>query len=224
MTKINQTSEDLDRHLREQLHFLSESAESYDKGYEAEAKRMAVCLRILLHDNPPNSVSLLEQLGLKSTAKFYDSALPSRPGELNMGASLIVIPAQNNAKAIPFLDDSPPGTSGLVSFDEYWNRPVLYAGGKHFTRKELVKLVADQDGGAHIDPSLNEEYANLSRNDSFGWKAGSNDAPSDPVKFSELASIRQITHEILRTLEPDYPHKPMPTVEGPLMFPRIFFG
>ncbi len=225
MPKIQQTQEDLEKHLAEQLHFLSASADSYDNGFEAEAKRMAVCLRILLHDNPKSgSVSLLEQLGIKSKTQFYDSAIPSRPGMLNMGASLVVIPAKNNAKAIPFLDDSPPGTSGMVAFDEFWHRPILYAGGRHFTREELVKAVTDQDGGAHVDPALNEEYANLSRNNSFGWTAGANGNPSDPIGIVELASIRQIAHEVLRTLVADYPHKKMPATNSPLVFPRIFFG
>lgn len=222
MTRIAQTLEDLQKHLEEQLHFLKSSADSYDSGYEAEAKRMAVTLRVLLHDHGENSKSLLNQLGKKDSINFYDSALSEKPGMLNMGASLVVLsPTRGDGKATAFFDDAPDAT-GYVVFDEYWNRPVLYAGNKHFTRKDLVLGVADQDGGAHVDPKLNEEYANLSRNDSFGWKMGTSQSTAS-VGIVELASIRQIAHEILRTLIPNYPLKNMPSPKGPVMYPRIFF-
>ena len=88
---------------------------------------------------------------------------------------MVVIPG-GGGNAIAFFDDSPPGTSGYVKFTEYWSSTVLDAGGQSFTREDLVKSVANQDGGAHVDPSLDEKYANLSRNDSFGWKAGTRDS------------------------------------------------
>jgi hypothetical protein len=36
--------------LAESIDFLNLSASSFDNGYEAEAKRLAVTLRVLLHD------------------------------------------------------------------------------------------------------------------------------------------------------------------------------
>lgn len=220
MNKIQQSQDDLKKHLAEQLYFLRASADSYDAGYEAEAKRIAVVIRVLLHDTS-SSTSLLSQLGIKDSIDFYDSALIDGHGMMLGGASLVVIPG-GGGNAIAFFDDSPPGTSGYVKFTEYWSRPVLDAGGQSFTREDLVKSVANQDGGAHVDPSLDEKYANLSRNDSFGWKAGTRDSNMAPVGIVELASIRQIAHELLRTLIPDYPRKILSRTGAGLMFPRIF--
>jgi len=220
MSKTQQSQDDLKKHLDEQLHFLRASADSYDAGYEAEAKRLAVIIRVLLHDTA-KSTSLLAQLGVKDNLDFYDSGIVKGPGTvIGGGASLVVIPG-GGGNAIPFFDDSPPGTSGYVKFTEYWNRPVLETREKHFTRKELVSSVANTDGGAHVDPELDEEYANLSRNDAFGWKAGTSETGMSPVGIVELASIRQIAHEILRTLIPDYPQKMLPRTGLGLMFPRI---
>ena len=224
MTKIPQTISDLEKHLQEQLSFLSLSADAYDVGYEAEAKRMAAVLRVLLHDgddSKSNSKSLLGLLGIKESTKFYDSAVFEK-NAVNMGASLIVIPGGGNGKAIPFLDDSPPETVGYSNFDEYWNKPVLFTNNKHFTRKDLVKFVTDQDGGANVDPQLDEAYSKLSREHAFGWSIGSPGSANIPVSIVELASIRQIAHEILRTFVPNYPKK-MLLKKVPLMYPRIFF-
>ena len=225
MSRVPQTKTELEKHLGEQLHFLRVSADAYDAGYEAEAKRMAVVLRVLLHDGEgnSNSKSLLGLLGLKEGIKFYDSAV-FKGDAVNVGASLVVLPGSSkDGKAIPFFDDSPPETIGYTPFEEYWNKPILTAGNRNFTRRELVKFVADQDGGAHVDAALNEEYAKLSRENSFGWKVGQSDTEMKPVSIIELASLRQIAHEILRTLIPDYPRKDLPKDIGALMYPRIFF-
>ncbi len=49
--------------LEEQVAFLRHSAALFDAGADAEAKRIAVVIRVLVHDTP-RSHSLLAQLGL----------------------------------------------------------------------------------------------------------------------------------------------------------------
>ena len=55
------TRPDLDELLREQIGFLERSSAAYDEGYHDEAKRIAVVVRVLLHDTQ-SSHSLFEQL------------------------------------------------------------------------------------------------------------------------------------------------------------------
>lgn len=62
--------------------------------------------------------------------------------------------------------------------------------GKEFTRRDLVLTVADQEGGAHIDPALNEAYANLSRFNSLSWKLVVNEEEKDFRKNPVPPSIR----------------------------------
>lgn len=224
MSKIQQTAEDLDKHLAQQLAFLAISADSYDKGFEGEAKRLATTIRVLMHDTD-RSTSLLTQLDIKDGVKFYDSGMPSRPGMQNMGASLVVLSCGVTNKAICFGDDGPPGTTGYVNFEEYWNRNVVFAGENHFSRKEIILLLANQDGGAHIDPLIDLEYAKLTRENSFGWSVSGALIPhNSPVTITELATVRQIAHEILRTFVKDYPLKHIPKNMGPLAYPRFFFS
>ncbi|MFP3702034.1 hypothetical protein SB758_41815, partial [Burkholderia sp. SIMBA_013] len=59
--------------LSEQLGFLKRSALAFDEGEASEAKRVAVSLRVLLHDTPA-SESLLKQMQLKDSIRFRDSA------------------------------------------------------------------------------------------------------------------------------------------------------
>jgi hypothetical protein len=62
----------------------------------------------------------------------------------------------------------------------------------------------NQDGGAHVDPKLVDNYAALSRSNSFGWKLGLDGKGQDSMGI-EFASVRQIRYEILRSLEYEYP-------------------
>ena len=72
-----QSRGDLLAYLAEQRAFLQSSAAQYDQGFVAEAKRLAVTIRVLVHDNPGSgSVSLLEQLGLKGRLNYRDTRPP----------------------------------------------------------------------------------------------------------------------------------------------------
>ena len=67
--------------LAEAREFLSASSNSYDHGFEAEAKRIAVSLRMLLHDTSA-SHSVLEQLRVKRAIHWVDTADPINPRNL----------------------------------------------------------------------------------------------------------------------------------------------
>src|SRR4051794_38541440 len=69
-----QTREDLERLLREQVTFLRRSAEAYDAGDEAEAKRLATHVRVLVHDTE-SSHSLLGLLGVKEQLGYEDTTI-----------------------------------------------------------------------------------------------------------------------------------------------------
>lgn len=67
--KIAQSKNELKIHLSEQIGFLKTSSHLYDLGFENEAKRLAVTLRVLLSDTK-NSTSLLTALDLKNKLFF----------------------------------------------------------------------------------------------------------------------------------------------------------
>ena len=92
-------------------------------------------------------------------------------------------------------------TTRYVSFDDWWNRPVLMdSKGAEFSRRGLVLALANKDGGAHID-RLNENTFALVHSNSAGWvRAGGGDGAVEPVPTPIYASVKTIAEELLLTL------------------------
>jgi len=202
MSRIPRPLDEYGQHVLEQLDFLRNSARRYDEGVVAEAKRLATQIRVLVHDSDRSCKSLLGQMGLKEQLRFLDTAQPYDSSNPTSHCGLTEMPlgGGHETKSLPFLDD-PPLAPRRVPFADWWHGVVVVDQRKRqFSRRDLVLAVAEQDGGAHVDPGLEPDYAHLTRHDSLGiawsdatdiWRA---------VKGVVHASIRQITHELLRTL------------------------
>ncbi len=197
-----QSREDLEQHLRDTVQALELSARAFDEGHEGESKRLAAAIRVLVHDTQ-SSKSLLSQLGRKNM-QFYDTALPRPPMTIMTynGITAMNIRPQGATYVAP-LDNLPPGSPAeFVSFDEWWNKVIfLDKSGRETTRKDLILAVANKDGGAHVDPVLDEKYAALSRLNSLAWQYHG-PRGEVPLQGPEKAAVRQITHEVLKTFQP----------------------
>jgi hypothetical protein len=200
------TKDELEAHLREQLRFLEASAASFDGGFEGEAKRLAVTLRVLLHDTK-YSKSLLGQLGLIDR-KFHDTAPDYNPQNMMTHGGLVSIALGPSSTRYVAMLDNLPGPWKEVDFDKWWNKPVFVDTHHHqLSRKELIMVAANQDGGAHVDPELDVTYAALSKDNALGWIVHDGKGEK-PMEGPERAAIRQIAHETLKTMIPDYAKKP----------------
>lgn len=209
MAQYIQTQDELLAHLKEQIIFMKKSAISYDNGFEGEGKRLAVIIRVLVHDTS-QSTSLLTLLGRKRQMLFYDSASKYNPRNLATSNCLTVMKlSTDEAKYVAPLDDLSPARdkNKRRSFDNWWKRLIIYKDNKNntFTRSGLVLAVANKEGGAHIDPKLDQAYANLSRFNSLGWKQFVHGEEKDFNNTPILSSIRQIAHEVLKTLKDEFP-------------------
>lgn len=210
-----QTYEDFNEHLTYCVEALNLSAQAFDNGYKGEAQRLAATVRMLVHDTG-SSRSLLGQLGRKS-AKFYDTAWPYNA--LNLAPYMGIVGIDTGAGADAYLaplDNLPPDAPpSWVDFDTWWDRVIFVDNQrKQTTRKELVLAVANTDGGAHVDPQLDAKYANLSRENSLGWEFIGPKGKA-PLTRPELAAVRQIAHETLKSLNPSMPSA-LPKVKGDL--------
>jgi len=209
MSRYTQDNKELLGHLKEQIAFMQESAISYDRGFESEAKRLAVVIRVLVHDTS-QSTSLLTLLGRKRQMLFYDSASKYDPRNLATSNCLTVMKVSaNEAEYVAPLDDlsSARDKNKKRSFDNWWKRLIIYEDNKNntFTRSDLVLAVANTEGGAHVDPKLDQRYADLSRFNSLSWKLFVHGEEKDFNNTPILPSIRQIVHEVLRTLRDEFP-------------------
>lgn len=214
MAKIPQTEQELKKELQEQLESLKVLCEQYDSGKIFFAKQIAVVLRLLLHQGSrkSNSKALLSQLAMLDTQPFF-STIPQSPVNglqtgKRIGSYMGLVAFHSTwdgtgSDCLPYLDEAP--SKRYILFDDYWKEIVLVdKDGNSFTRENLVKAVADQGGGAHVDSALEENYSNLVKKNSLGWVKtdGVREVPLEGVHFS---TIRQIAHEVLRTLIPEYP-------------------
>ncbi len=74
--------------------------------------------------------------------------------------------------------------------------------GHTFTRKDIVPALANKEGGAHVDPNISDEYANLTRFNSQGWKVMTSGVVAAPDNSITAASMRQIAYEMQESLKP----------------------
>jgi len=205
--KISQTHEELLNHLKEQIDFMNSSSHSFDQGIVGEARRLAVSIRILVHDTA-TSKSLLSQLNKKQIG-FLDTASPYRPNNLLTSNCLTMMRmSKGGGEYIAPLDDlSPSRVNKKIPFDNWWFKNIVYKDNnkKTFTRSSIVLNVADTDGGAHVDPNLDEAYAKFSKFNTLGWKYFKGGTAEEFRNTPVLPSIRQIAYEILKTLKDEFP-------------------
>ena len=194
-------------HYREQLDFLSSSCGAFDRGRPHEAKRIATTLRVLLHDTK-RSHSLLRQLGWKDELRLPDTAGEVDPANLTPTHNLLMMRIQTDTDGqtsfdwVPFLDDSPRPVRQLL-FADWWDMIVVKdANGEEFSRSDLVLALANQEGGAHIDPKSRQRIQALKRCETIGFSLivdhGDHFDELRLTKDPLLPCVRQIGHEFLR--------------------------
>lgn len=199
--RVQRPKDELKRELIEQIALLRHSCQAFDNGLEAVGKHIALSLRVLLHDHR-QSRALLDQLGLRS-GRYLTSAPPLNPRNIATECNLVAMHLSNAGSRYLPLVATGGGPMGLqpIPFVNWWNDPVLKDNqGRKFCRRELVLHVANTDGGAHVDPELDEAYMAISRENSLGWvfSNGRSTAPLDGRP--ELICMRQIAHEVLSTI------------------------
>lgn len=217
------TDQDYRAHLDEQLAFLRASAAAFDDGFEAEAKRLATQIRILVYDaaggRRNRSVSLLSHLGVRDRLPWLDTAILPDPSWVDFSCGLCRLSGEGEGPtlvmryAAPLANLGPDRRHPPAAFVDWWNEPVLSDRlGHSFSRADFISRVANQDGGTHVDAELEESYRALTRENSMqivsgqgmvGFHVGPTLAGQvEPPRSSiALASVRQIAYEVLQTVE-----------------------
>jgi hypothetical protein len=204
--KIAVGANEIEEQFQDQLGFLEKSAKAFDAGESSEYRRMAVALRILLWHRPPNSHSLVQQVGL-GNASFESTGIQINSRNLltDFGLALTNL-TDGGARLQPILDDSPI-KSRWIALDDWLAEPVLRDNHRHlFTRIDFIRYVADQDGGAHVDPAMDEPYHRLVNENSIGLIEIGPDGLK-PVEQIERVYIRQIAYEAATSLEAAWQRK-----------------
>ena len=225
---VERDSAEYVQHLEIQYGFLEVSCEAFDAGRRSEAFRLAATLRTLLHDTK-YSTSLLTHLGCKTDLVYLNTAgYPSRNNDegrpwtpliyAHLDAPPVWEPRlldglwdRNRARDAATTD--PNGSPFWLPVQDWLNRTVLEypGGGGQLTAYEAIRILANKEGGAHVDAELPDIYQAVSRENSLGVRFYKLPWGASVVSYGDSAmgcdgespvpaTVRQLAFEMMWTL------------------------
>jgi hypothetical protein len=151
--------------LREQAGLLRTSLDSFYKGNFAESLRIATSIRVLVHETGA-SKPLLKQ----ARSDGFDLEIPEQVGEPRSGqeeimrfaVSVRLGPGSIVAPAVDFRSSH----YSLSRVGSWWSRTVFTFPSRVgtqvvYTRKQVVLMLTNREGGAHVDANENPDYVRL---------------------------------------------------------------
>ena len=183
----------------EQLNFLNSAAQLYDKGNRSAIKMATPPLRTLFYKQSYGDI-LINLIPEVNKKQFLSTCAFGNKPIIYSGS---VFNAFVNGKCIylPSCYETEPMAGHFISFEHWWNGRILIASNVSFTRRDLVRFVANKDGGAHIDPELDQTYYNL-KNNIYSWQlTRMGNFPNIPFEELHLALLRQLVHETLMSFK-----------------------
>jgi hypothetical protein len=177
---------------------LARHALRFDEG-EDNFDEMAIILRVLTIDKPSTqSRSILSTLGIAIKIRVLSTCAPFNPNNLLPTNGLVIqrINSEGASYVAP-LGDSVHG-GHLLNVDDWLNEIVIKAREFVFSRAEIIKTIANGEGGAHFDREYNEGHYQLAYANAFGWSILFPDGTIENFGDPFPAAIRQITYEVLK--------------------------
>lgn len=206
--------------LLEQLEFLIDSCNNYDKGKFNYSKQLATNIRVLVHQTP-YSASLLNLLQRQRNMQFCSTA--SFPKNAVYFVSTVfptqIITNKNGYKKVepvflPILNSNKSIHKKWVDFDSWWNQNILISDQLTFSRREMILYMSNKDGGTHVDPGVIEKYYKVSKATESLFYLTNNSIIDDPYqkgepfKYLHFAVVRQIAHEIILSIRKEFNLRP----------------
>lgn len=141
--------------LAEQEELLARSVSGYyDDGVQAEALRIATSLRVLVHETAASTPLLALAVPDYRRLTIVDCARRAGYTDEEVKSGLMVLMTltmgmRPGRGVVPLvaLDGAP-----LVDLETWWRGYALVYGTIVFARKDLVLVLANKAGGAHVDP------------------------------------------------------------------------
>jgi hypothetical protein len=194
----------VEKALEIQCSAIRASSEAYDAGEWWEALRLATAIYIVVHDSGKRTTSILTQLGIRGRLRFVASGFRYSPRNVLRETHLLStrVYGDGTAEYRPLLDGAAwPARS--IQFGEWWEKELIFRDGQFsLTRKSLTFSLRNQEGGAHLDPTVTDpNYLRFAKEQLTTPYVVAHGSPPKPILGAELASMRQIAWELLKTLE-----------------------
>lgn len=183
--------------LKEQLSLIEAYCKLYDDGMQYIVKDIATKIRILFH-NTDNSKGLIKQLKLDHVNLFC-SAEKYDAKSLNTFLGLTSL-QHRVGKGWSISTDFDMKRLSPTNQQNWWNSKLIIkdANDNRFTRRKIILFASNKDGGAHVDPEIDNEYYDLIKGFTSGFILTSSDGyqlPMNPIP----ATIRKIAFEVLES-------------------------
>jgi hypothetical protein len=206
----SRSPEELRNALNDQLEALAASCAGYDDGKKWEALRIAVAVNTIVHDGGRNSVSILRQIGLKEGLRFVASGKFIDCKNVLADTPLVAIRIHGGDE--PWAEHIPrfkafAENSRALSFSDWWERDLIFRDASfQLSRKNLVFNLRSVEGGAHYDAMVKDpNYLRFAQEQAskpiVQFNSTSGESMSAVVLGAELATMRQIGWELMKTLE-----------------------
>lgn len=174
MKKIKRTPEELLFSVKDQIQFLKDFCYVYDNYNYKYGLLIATRLRVLLYstDKCISGYKHLMSFCDLDSFPFMDSRGVkelhfANEGKCNFVSSFMCQYEVNHyPNSLPILIPMPKleKVNCYLNFENWWeDATILQWNDTIFSRKSLVRDISNQDGGAHIDRSLNEGISDLKR-------------------------------------------------------------
>ncbi|OUC68542.1 hypothetical protein BLL69_1111c [Lacticaseibacillus paracasei] len=202
--RVKRPRGEIKQRFDEQLSYLSFAADGYDTQDHSLIKMATAPLRTLfLKQNMGEP--LIEQLKIDPEKTKFMSSVALGEGVVLYGGPVIAGWGKEKPTELPQAEYLPlcynPSANILhsIPFEKWWNGRLLVFEDHIITRKDIVRYVANQDGGAHVDRTLVKEYDDLLRG-MYSANIFRNNMPKD-IKNIHLALLRQLVDETIRSFE-----------------------
>lgn len=198
------TRADLVDHYNTTKSMLRSSCEGFDRGDRWEAVRIATATYSLVHDGGRNSRSILTQLNLRSGLRI-PSRVDIKPGNFLPDTPLVFYRAKadGTSSCEPILGDRVGDRTEQLQFPRWWDQIVLADGSRfQVSRKSLVFSLRNQDGGAHVDPTLRDvAYVRFAKVNPYTPRIISTAFGARPFTGIAEASMRHVAWELQQALD-----------------------
>lgn len=197
---------EIERAFVRQWNSLVSSCQHFDAGCEWELVRIAGALSIFCNDGSSPSLLTLIDYGREHQGRLLDTA--GEVGDTNLlddhplvGFSI----GTHGATITHFLDGVP--FDGWMKFGKWWNAPVVRfaSTGQKYSRKQLVIALRNTEGYGHFTKKADPLIDEIGEDAPVRWQAFKDGQP-EKIKGDILSSsVRQIGHELVRSLEQHVP-------------------
>lgn len=200
---IEKTAEETAEEFSDNLQMLKNSCQLYDDGHYIEASRIASAVFNFVFNNDKRSPPLIKRIGKR--VKLLNTAYPVDPKNLISSMTLVIMRFGKDFEYAPALNEQ-FGTveKEWISISEWENQVVIHRPKPplSYTRKNLIYLFRNCYGGAHWSKGIDDAAFELKKRNPAGWVFRNSDGEEKVPKYGpEYASIRQIGHEVICSIE-----------------------